>query len=226
MQGDCIVNDDEPKQGTVIDISSSGMRFLCDGKFSVGQSFSIELKTDRSHGNFEGVIRRVEPWMGGQSILGCELVDTIPNEVLGELAHEGIVNRRRDERVDWNQPAKITWELHPGDVDIEIKDCSLDGLKITSQTPIPDNVRLRICVDMGDQDQVVVDAKTVWQLEQADQCVAGLAFTKREAPETVKRLLAKDDATEATEQKTNHRSSIRRSILVATVIVVFGLALL
>ncbi len=226
LQCDTVVNEDDINHGTVIDISPSGLRLLCEGQFRVGQTISTELRTDRSHGTYRGVIRRVEPWVGGQSILGCQLNDTIPHEILEALAHEGVVNRRRDDRIVWKQPAKMSWELQPGDIDIEIQDCSPDGMKISSRKTIPDDVRVRIHVDIGDQEPMVIDARTAWQLEQQDGCLAGLSFTKREIPEALTRILAEADGTSVAEKKGKRLSLVRRTIWAATAIVVFGLTLL
>ena len=93
------LDEGEVRLGTVVDLSSNGIRLLCDGRFEVGQSMCTELTTDRSHGHYYGVIRRVEPWVDGQSILGCSLNDQIPDSVLQDLSNEGVVNRRTDERI-------------------------------------------------------------------------------------------------------------------------------
>ncbi len=212
-------------EGAVIDISSGGLRLLCEGSFTVGQTFLTELQTDRSHGSFRGVIRRVEPWKGGQAILGCQLIDRIPAAALERLAQEGSVNRRRDDRVHWAQPAKISWELQAGDVDIEVQDCSPGGLKISSPTAIPDDLRLRICIDMGDDEQLLVDAKSVWQHPQPEGVIAGLAFTKKDVPDAVRRILEMDDPREQLAAIEKRRSLLRRGGLAVAGIFVLGVAL-
>ena len=90
---------DSLKDGSVIDLSTTGIRILCEGNFVVGQEFATQLVANERQGEFRGVIRRVEPWVGGKSILGCQLLDPIPSELLQELAMLGIVNRRIDPRV-------------------------------------------------------------------------------------------------------------------------------
>ncbi len=223
LRCDTSVNEEDPRPGTVIDISSRGLRFLCSGQFKVGQSFSTELKTDRSHGTFRGEIRRVQPWTGGKTVLGCQLIDRIPEEVLQNLAREGVVNRRSDERVEWNQPAKMSWELQQGEINVEIKDCSTGGLKIRSPKPIPDDLLVRIRVDMGDDDPLVIDARPVWQVQQDDHCVAGLAFTDFGIPEAVIRFLAQGEAAE--QWSPQQSSPFRRCVLVVTAIFVLGVSL-
>ena len=76
-------SEDDSRQGTIVDISTSGLRVLCEGQFEVGQEFTTELLTDRTHGTYRGIIRRVVPWVGGELVLGCQLLDPIPADVLG-----------------------------------------------------------------------------------------------------------------------------------------------
>ena len=139
-----------------------------------------------------------------------------------DLAHEGIVNRRRDDRVPWNQPAKMSWQLNPGEVDVEIKDCSPGGVKVVSEQPIPENVRLRIRVEMGDGDEAIIDAKAVWHNCENGQVQAGLAFTDRKLPEVVNRVLTGGDRDN---ESAEPQPLIRTSILAAAVITILGATL-
>ncbi|MEM1067659.1 MAG: PilZ domain-containing protein [Planctomycetota bacterium] len=41
------------RRGTVVDISRTGIRLLCEGNFEVGQPIFTELTTDRSHGIYQ-----------------------------------------------------------------------------------------------------------------------------------------------------------------------------
>lgn len=224
LQTETFIEFNDPIEGTVIDISNHGLRLLCSGSFVVGQPFVTELKTDRLHGVYPGIIRRVVPWVEGKSVLGCELFEEIPDDVLERLAREEAINRRRDDRVDWKQSAKMSWELQPGDVNIEIQDFSLSGLKIGSRSAIPDNVRVRIRIELGDGEQMIVDAKTAWQNEHEDGCSVGLAFTKPEIPEYITRIVA-DGGTDYEVQRTLPRkSSMRPAILIAATMVACGAA--
>lgn len=206
--------------GSVIDISPGGLRLLAFGQFSTGQEFTAELKTDRSHGVYRGIIRRVEPWVGGKVVLGCQLLDKIPEEVLQELSREGVVDRRRDTRVDWDQAAKVSWELRQGELDIQIKDCSPGGLKIFSPEQIPNDKRLRIRVTECDQELMLVEAKAVWQSAQAEGCEAGVAFTKREIPDAVQAILDRHSDDGNGPPSKYRRPSMRRAVIVGTVAVV------
>jgi hypothetical protein len=219
-----VLDEKDAIEGAVIDISSRGVRLLCEGSFAVGQTFVTELHTDRSHGSFRGVIRRVEPWMGGKLILGCQLLDAVPAEILEGLAQQGAVNRRRDDRVDWNQPAKISWELQPGNVEIEIQDCSPGGLKISSPVTIPDDLRLRICVDVGEEEPLLVDAKSVWQLPQQEGVLAGLAFTRKEVPDAIRRILGMADTDEGLASMSRQRTMLRRGIVAAAAVFTLAVA--
>ncbi|TWT89439.1 PilZ domain-containing protein [Stieleria varia] len=222
-----LVKGDKMHHGTVIDISPSGLRLLCEGKFAIGETFVVELKTERSHGSYEGIVRRVEPWVAGQSVIGCQLTQKIPDEILETLARENVVDRRRDGRVPWTQPAHMSWELQAGEVDVTVCDCSPGGLKIISKTPIPDATRLRIRMTPDGGDELVINAKSVWQTEDADTYVVGVEFTKKDLPEVIARVLEENDPDRVPTARTVtvHRW-IRRSVLVAAsvTILAFGLS--
>ncbi len=175
--------------GTVVDLSTRGVRLLCEGQFEPGQPISTELTTDRSHGVYRGVVRRVEPWVGGQSILGCSLNDPIPDSVLDELFHEGVVCRRTEERISLCEKAKVTWPLNREEVEVDLQDYSTGGMRILSSVPIPDDVRLRLRIEVSEETSLIVDAKSVWKEESEDGCIAGIAFTHRDTPVKVAEIL-------------------------------------
>ncbi|QDT12361.1 PilZ domain-containing protein [Planctomycetes bacterium K23_9] len=224
LRCDTFVEFDEPVQGNVIDISPGGLRMLSEGTFKIGQPFVTELKTNELHGVFPGIVRRVEPWVDGKSVLGVQLLESIPEEVLESLAHENVINRRREDRVDWRQNAKLNWELHESQVDIEIQDCSSGGLKIALKEPLPEGARLRIHVLSPDTDEeTIIAAKTVWQSERKGTFEAGLAFITREIPDLVADVLSHGMVAEV--DSLNRKRSMRRSVLVAAVATVLCLAL-
>lgn len=222
----CFHEEDEPLRGSIIDISPSGLRLLCDGKFSVGQVVLFELVTDRSHGTFGGIVRRVEPWVGGQCLLGCSLVEKISDDILATLAHEGAINRRRDDRVDWNQPAKMSWELQAGEVDVKILDCSPEGMKVSSNAAIPESGSLRIRLETDNDEPLLIEATTVWQREEDEQHLAGVVFKSSETSAAVNQLLSKTHRCEAAGHSKAIYRSIRPSLVVAASIVLIGVALL
>jgi hypothetical protein len=196
------VAQDPLRRGTVIDLSTSGIRLLCEGQFEVGQEIFAELATDRSHGIYRGVVRRIEPWVGGQSVLGCSLREPIPESVLQALANEDIVNRRSGDRRGLDESAKVSWPLEQGEFDVELKDFSDGGMKIESSVPIPDNVRLRFRMDI-DGEEIVVEAKSMWKQEADDVCVAGVAFTHRDAPGKIAQVFALIQEANNTAEKWN-----------------------
>ncbi|GAF72127.1 unnamed protein product, partial [marine sediment metagenome] len=176
--------------GTVVDLSKTGIRLLCAGRFEVGQSILTELRTDRSHGIYRGVVQRVEPWVNGQSILGCSLTDSIPESVLQDLAKQGAVNRRADGRMTLTHKATVNWPLNPEEIEVELQDYSTGGMKLLTSTTIPDDVRLRIRILLGQQDEVVVEGRLIWKRESSHGCVAGVAFTERDAAQQEGRIQA------------------------------------
>lgn len=178
------------RRGTVVDISKTGIRLLCEGNFETGQPIFTELTTDRSHGIYQGLIRRVEPWSNGLSILGCSLDDPIPDDVLEELAHDGVVNRRAEDRMKIEEKAKLSWQLQDGEVEVEVKDYSPGGMRIASSVEIPENVQLRVRFDCNNEDDdVIVEAKAIWYSTHGDDLEAGVQFTDAESPHKVSSLV-------------------------------------
>jgi hypothetical protein len=205
------------RPGHVVDLSSSGIRLLCDGLFQVGQTIRTQLLTDRSHGIYCGTVRRVEPWVDGQSILGCSLEDAIPQSVLEELAAEGIVNRRSDDRYTVDRTAAVSWQLNTGEVEVKIKDYSSGGLRVESSLPIPTDTRLRIRIELSDE-ELVLTGKSVWQQESADRYMAGIAFTHLDAPTHISKLAPRQTATlpSAGLPSSDRPISVLRGLAVAT----------
>ena len=173
---------------SLVDVSSNGLRLLCEGQFEVGMAFSTELRTKRSQATYHGVIRNVEPWADTQSMVGCELSEPIPPEVLQELIAEGIVNRRCDDRITWDKPAALSGDQNTEELDVEIRDYSPGGIRLFSQEPIPDNVALKVRVQCSLGDEVVVAATTIWKSQKDDGCHAGLAFTTCDGPHKISEI--------------------------------------
>lgn len=210
------VEGNEMRLGHVVDVSSMGIRLLCDGLFQAGQTIHTQLLTDRSHGIYRGTVRRVEPWVDGQAILGCSLEDTIPESILDELAAEGIVNRRSDDRYTVDRKAAVSWQLNTGEVEVEIKDFSCGGLRVESSRPIPAETALRIRIELSDE-ELLLDGKSVWQRESTDKHTAGISFTHPDAPARISKLSQQQsDSSPTVEVTPRHRPfSVLRSIAVA-----------
>ncbi|MGI9472513.1 MAG: PilZ domain-containing protein [Rubripirellula sp.] len=224
VKNDVDDSSDEPAShhGTVVDLSTSGIRLLSDGRFCAGDAICVELSTDRSHGIYRGVVRRVEPWVGGQAILGCSLDDSIADAVLQDLASEGVVNRRADGRVHLSHSAKVSWQLNAEVIDVEIQDYSDGGMKIQSPVSIPEGVSLRIQIGSEFAEMLSVQAKLVWKHDSADGCVAGVAFTHRDAPVQVAEALGISNG--ADPQNTRKKTRWRRlGFAAAVTLVVVGL---
>ncbi|MCG8653115.1 MAG: PilZ domain-containing protein [Pirellulales bacterium] len=216
--------EDELRTGTVVDVSTNGIRILCDGYFKAGQAIATELKTGKSHGVFRGTVRRIEPWVGGKSVLGCELTDPIPSGLLAELATAGIVNRRREHRVHWDQPASLSWELQPGEIDIEIRDYSLGGMRIFSEQSFPQDVKLKIRVTTAEDEQIVVAATSIWKEDSGQGVEAGLAFTAQSNAKLVSQMRRSTGSAE----QTAHAAPaplIRPAVQVTAATVLLGVAL-
>ena len=216
------------RRGTVVDISKSGIRLLCEGAFEVGQPIFTELTTDRSHGIYQGLIRRVEPWNNEMSILGCSLDDPIPEDVLEELAGDGVVNRRAEDRMEIEEKAKVSWQLNNGqEFEVDVKDYSPGGMRLASTIDIPANVRLRVRFDRAGEEPVVVEAKAVWYAWTGKDIEAGVQFTDAESPRRFAshiRRIAEADAEQRT--STQQPATALRPMYLCAGVALIGLILL
>ena len=217
------VDVEEPVAGSVIDISTNGLRLLCGADFRVGCAFLVELETDRLHGVYPGIVRRVTPWVGGESVLGCQLLEPIPDKILQTLAKERVLNRRREDRVVWNKKASMKWELESKEVDVLIVDCSPGGLKLHSTMPIVENTCLRLTLDTEEAQGAIIDVKTVWQSKNDDDesWSIGVTFIRREIPSAVVKVLNAYGKEKLIIQK---ESLLRIGALVLATVATIGLA--
>lgn len=212
---------DQIWEGTTVDISPSGMRLLSEGDFQVGQPIWTELKTTRSHGIYRGNVRRIEPWVAGQLILGCSLRDAIPNEVLQELASEGVINRRADGRFSIDIPGTISWPLSPEEIPVKIQDYSSGGMKLHSEERIPEQTRLRLRFEASGQ-EVTLEAKSAWS-RQADQgWITGVGLVERDAPTIVAETLGREAQTEPAGTSKSGAGTTRQIFTVAAFLALCG----
>lgn len=154
---------DSISNGTVVDLSTSGIRLLSQGTLQAAQKIRTELLTYRSHGIYRGVVRRVEPEVGGQSILGCSLDDPMAESVLQDLANEGVVSRRAGGRIRLSHAAKSRWPLNVEETEIQIRDYPKGGIKIESPIDVPDGGSLRIEFEADSSEPLSVQASLVWE---------------------------------------------------------------
>lgn len=223
------VDGEQSCPGTVIDLSNNGMRLLSSGQYRVGEKIRVIMDTDLPTDEFLGEVRYVEPWVGGQTILGCSLNKHIGDAVLHKLADQGFLNRRSDPRIEVMHPAKMFWPLHPDRVDIELRDYSNGGLMIHTDVIIPDDKRLRVCIDCEDDSDLCVETKLQWKRVSDNGCIAGLAFVHNDAPQRVARVLGITSPNDPNNRKNKTGRGLRAMLffgLAVVVLLTVGVAVL
>ena len=220
---------EEANAGTVVDLSNNGMRLLSNGQFRVGQQIRVIMETDLPTEEFVGEVRYIEPWVGGQTILGCSLNENIGDDVLHTLADQGFLKRRSDPRIEVTHPAKMFWPLHPDRIDIELRDYSNGGLMIQTDVVIPDDKRLRVCIDCEDDTDSCVETKLQWKRVTDKGCIAGLAFVHGDAPQRVASVLGINVPGDEDAGKRKSGRGLRTALFLGLAVVLFmvaGLAVL
>ena len=185
----CIIEVDgvEASSGTVVDLSNNGLRLLGSGQYREGQLIRISIKTELSTEKLRGEVRYVEPRVGGQTILGCSLNESVSDRVLHELVDQGFLNRRCGPRIQVAFPAKMVFPSQPGRVDAEVRDYSNGGLMIHTDGVIPDDHLLSVVFE-GDDD-LPFQAKLQWRRLSNQGCLAGLEFVNDDSLQRVVRVL-------------------------------------
>ena len=207
------------RRGTVIDLSATGLRMVCDGRFDPNAKFSVDLATDRSFGIYRGTIRRVEPWVAGKSVLGCSLDDRIPEHVLQSLSSDSIIDRRSDDRVSMYLDATVSWQLNQGCVDAELRDLSSGGMRLFAIREIPQDTRIRIQIDLYGE-MLVLEGRPVWQKRDEAGYDVGVAFTNRNAPTMVSKILGIPEV--GVPEKPQAKDALRRPFAYAACGIIVG----
>ncbi|MEM1067658.1 MAG: PilZ domain-containing protein [Planctomycetota bacterium] len=147
--------------------------------------------------------------------------------MLEELASDGVVNRRAEDRMKIEETAKLSWQLNGGkEVEVDIKDYSPGGMRITSTVDIPDNVRLRVRFDREEADeQVIVEAKAIWYSTDGDDVEAGVQFTDAESPRKVASFVRRQAEKELAEADEAEKPVMRPMYLCAGIALI-GLLIL
>ena len=99
-------------------------------------------------------------------------------------------------------------------------------MKIFSKTELPENLGIRVIVDVFGQESVL-DTRCAWQVERDGGFQCGLAFTNREVPEAIARIMERYEVEVDRRQKVEiRRATIRKSLIVTSVCVLLGVAVL
>ncbi|HBV63782.1 MAG TPA: hypothetical protein DEF45_12250 [Rhodopirellula sp.] len=209
--------------GTVLDLSSNGLRLLCVGQYRVGQRIQVKMDTPLLTDVFHGEVRNVEPRGDGKIIVGCSLNENVGDEVLHKLADQGFLKRRRDARIEVTHSARMFWSQHPDQVHIELRDYSNGGLMIHTDVVIPDDDHLKLIIAGEHDNDLCVETKLQWKRVSGSGCFAGLAFVDDDAPQRVARVLGlsnQDD--QASEIKKSGSGGQLVFVSVAAVLILIG----
>ncbi|MCA9214989.1 MAG: PilZ domain-containing protein [Planctomycetales bacterium] len=152
--------------GVAADVSATGLRLALDDVPPKGSQVALhfqipEIKVDLM---LEGVIRWVQPKDRKSWWVGCSLDTPIPDVALQDMASHAIMDRRQDDRLPAATPAKVKWELSTDVTDVVVKNYSLGGCAIETESPVePASDRMLLLFESPDKSESVqIPVRVVW----------------------------------------------------------------
>ena len=123
--------------------------------------------------------------------LGCSFDNPIELDSLTELAADGYIDRRRDQRVPINKPAQVRWELSSDCIDARMLDLSSGGFSLHVPERPRAGDRLLLSFPRDGDDAIPVVARVHWQREAqgGEGYVVGCGFVDKHSFRRVRRRL-------------------------------------
>ena len=168
--------------GQLADMSLHGVKVEIHGRLAVGTRvrICIEIPSVETVIEREAVVRRHHPRDAMAWWIGCQLDEPFKQELIDFLATAGVVNRRRDSRLQIGKLARARWELSDEVVDVELRNLSRGGFCLVfARKPAVVRERLLLLLRL-DTEEVTVAARVMWGRPMGDQFAVGCAFGTHE----------------------------------------------
>lgn len=178
---------DGPQQGLGLpgqlsDMSLHGVKVEIHGRLPVGTrvKLRIEIPSVDTVIEREAVVRRHHPRDAMAWWIGCQLEEPFQQDLIDFLATAGVVNRRRDSRLQIGKLARARWELSEEVVEVEVRNLSRGGFCLVfPRKPAVVRERLLLLLRL-DTEEVTVPARVMWGRPMGDQYAVGCAFGTHE----------------------------------------------
>jgi hypothetical protein len=147
-------NNPTPVSVRINNISTGGLQLIAPGRLRKGDRLNLSLQ---SHG-FAAQPTAIVRWAiidGEGWIAGCQFEEPLQSENLDQLARDGILDRRQDQRIPISLDAQIAIEGTQGTLDCTIADYSNGGLNIEMSADVVPGQKVRVSVgDSGNHADV------------------------------------------------------------------------
>ena len=218
-----ITNDQGEEQhlGQLADLSAQGVRFSLGVRLPEGVRirFCLEVEKTQLKMHFTGVVRWAQPQDKDSWWIGCRLFEMVPQEVIGNLAIAGLLDRRRDPRYQIAHRAIAKWELTNAQKDVEIVNYSKGGfcLRCTDARHFPTD-RLMLLLSNDDQ-TIEVSARVMWRRHLDQGYAVGCSFTRLDSFVKFRNVVDPERALEWARRFRNAKSmSLSRWCIIAVVV--------
>ncbi len=158
--------------GRLLDISSSGIRFIADTHVESGEETTLRIASPAFDFEFVGIgtIRWIRPARNDEWQIGASLSPEFPPEILEELCVCKVVERRDDPRIEADIEVQAHWETDRQPTATRLVNFSRGGLCLA--TSEPRGVGYRVRIFLNDPNDAVL-GRALWTREENGEHLVG-----------------------------------------------------
>jgi hypothetical protein len=168
----------DPIEATLVNFSVSGAKFKVSQAISAREVLAVTIQAKRRNRTIvvSGEVCWVRPTAGDDWWLGCSLDPQIPEDLLCELSEDGTIDRREHEREEVTLRTTAQWELNDETASAWILNYSRGGFCLLSRFTGKPGERVRLQLELDDDQVILVPAKTQWVAKSQEGFVIGCEF--------------------------------------------------
>lgn len=165
-------------EATLVNISAGGAKFKVSEAISAKEVLALTIEAKRRNRTIvvSGEVCWVRPTAGDDWWLGCALDPQIPEQLLCELSEDGTIERREHQREEASLRTTAQWELNNETASAWILNYSRGGFCLLSQFAGKPGERVRLQLELDDDQLIFVPAKTQWVVKSQEGFVSGCEF--------------------------------------------------
>lgn len=152
----------------IVDISLTGLKLESATAFEFEEKILLSIPRTSSEKPIEipAQVRWVQPVgnskkTSGAWAAGCLLEESLPTDYIDEISASGMLDRRVAPRIRIKKEATARWEMSQEDFVVQIHDISTTGIGIVMPKDCDVGKRIRIEIDKGTSEHILLTGKTV-----------------------------------------------------------------
>jgi Tfp pilus assembly protein PilZ len=178
------------------DISSQGMKLKTSSTFAIKQSVQIRLTVAscQTELDLRGEVCWSRPCDQQFTWIGILLSSEISIEQLDRFAVQGIIDRRRDRRLEVEADVLVRFELGSEVHRAKILDLSQGGFSVVTTETVNVGDRILLIVDPDAVNAAPIPGRICWMRADGSSCIYGCEFLSATAAAVVRSRLAHRDS--------------------------------